>query len=228
MEKISLEHWSLFSSLLDRVPSVSQLNADVRAVREVAFRESLEKYLQILIEKNEVINLTAIDNFNEGIWKHLYDSLLLLEFEPLGSLVDWGTGGGTPGIPLALFRKRMLAAEPNVLFLDSIAKKLRCVEEFAGVLGLKGARFFMGRGEELLRKEKINAIVMRAVAPPSKAISWVSQASNHWIFMTGPSGMQEWRSYEDKMKKKGFSKLNILERDVPFNQGKRFLLKFSK
>ncbi|MGZ3712663.1 MAG: RsmG family class I SAM-dependent methyltransferase, partial [Bdellovibrionota bacterium] len=69
-----------------------------------AFRAACEHYLKILLQKNEVLNLTAIRDLEVAFWKHLADSLVLLGWEPLGKVCDWGSGGGLPGIPLALSR----------------------------------------------------------------------------------------------------------------------------
>jgi 16S rRNA (guanine527-N7)-methyltransferase len=120
---ISKKDWEELSAFL-------QERGDRSGVCESAsFRASCEFYLKILLQKNEVLNLTAVRDLDVAFWKHLADSLVLLGWEPLGKVVDWGSGGGLPGIPLALSRVAQ-GQEANIVFLDSVGKKLKAIEEF--------------------------------------------------------------------------------------------------
>jgi len=225
---IGPDQWLYFSALLREFERKNKLSDGFLSAGEARFREALEKYLFLLIEKNHAINLTAIDSFESAVWKHLYDSLLLLNFEPLGLLLDWGTGGGTPGIPLALFRKHILNKSSDLVFLDSVGKKVACVKEFCSTLDILDANFFIGRGEEYIRMNKVNTVVMRAVAPPRRAITWVSDSVDRWVFMTGPRGAEEWRGFSNKMQSRGFSERPKFQAELPLDWGTRHIISFSK
>jgi len=126
----------------------------------------LKQFVEIFTEKNSHINLSAIRE-PRLIWsKHIYDSLSSADFiskQKPKTILDMGTGGGFPTIPLAI-----LFPEINFYPLDSVAKKLKCVDEFANILGLKNVHVLNGRAEALAHekkhREKYEMIVTRAFA----------------------------------------------------------------
>lgn len=127
----------------------------------------LEEYMRLLLIKNKNLNLTAITEKDEFIVKHYIDSLLVTqtpEFKEATDIVDIGTGGGFPAIPLAVFYP-----EKNFLLVDSLAKRLWAVEEMAKEIGLKNISIVHGRAEELGKsdeyREKYDLVLSRAVAP---------------------------------------------------------------
>lgn len=186
---------------------------------------SLEKYLNLLLEKNKALNLTAIREPGDAVWKHLADSLVLAKWEGLGSLLDWGSGGGLPGIPLALLRKSLGDKSP-VSFLDSVGKKIKAIEEFGLELGLD-SRFHNLRGERFLDSDYAGAtqtIVMRAVAPPAEVIDWLRPSVKFWVMMLGSQQMDVWNSLKGRAANRGFTFGKIAEYELPHGHGKRFLL----
>ncbi len=93
----------------------------------------LMQHLSLVIQKNENMNLTRIDDVESGIELHIKDSLLatpLLASAPQGAFCDIGTGAGYPGIPLAVVSQR------RGLLVDSSTKKVAAVQEFINALGL--------------------------------------------------------------------------------------------
>lgn len=125
--------------------------------------EALLAFSAAVLEKNKVMNLTAITDPAQAAELHLLDSLTLLKVLPLTgkSLLDVGTGAGFPGVPLKL-------AEPSLrlTLLDSLQKRMRWLEEEAlPTLGVE-ARFLTGRAEDFARdnREKFDVVTSRAVA----------------------------------------------------------------
>ncbi|MEG0073672.1 MAG: 16S rRNA (guanine(527)-N(7))-methyltransferase RsmG, partial [Clostridia bacterium] len=83
--------------------------------------ESFEKYKNILVEWNKVMNLTAIVEEEEIIVKHFIDSLMCIKYiKPGDSLIDVGTGAGFPGIPLAIY----YGSDVKITLLDSLNKRI--------------------------------------------------------------------------------------------------------
>lgn len=108
------------------------------------------RYLELLLAANQAFNLTAITDPDEAWSKHIEDSLSLLpELEGVtGKVIDVGSGGGLPAIPLAI-------ARPDLQFtlVESTAKKARFLETTALALGLKNVRVKSERAEDLGRSE---------------------------------------------------------------------------
>lgn len=122
-------------------------------------------YYELLIEKNKVMNLTAITDFDEVINKHFLDSLSLVKVIKLSNekVLDLGTGAGFPGIPL-----KIVFPDIELVLLDSLNKRLIFLEEVIQRLGLKKIKTLHGRaedfGKDILYREKFDICVSRAVA----------------------------------------------------------------
>lgn len=127
--------------------------------------EQLEQYSQLLLEKNKVMNLTAITQPEEVALRHMLDCLFLLscgQFEGK-KVIDVGSGGGFPGLPLQIAR-----SEARFLLLDSRKKRVDFLAETCRALGLP-AQTMSTRAEEAARqkdlREQFDLAVSRAVAP---------------------------------------------------------------
>ena len=128
--------------------------------------QRLSSYMEGILAWNEHINLTAITNPKEFIEKHYVDSLSILplpEFQQSEKIIDVGTGGGFPGIPLAI-----IAAGKRFTLLDSLNKRLKVIDELAKEVGIGNVDTLHGRSEELGHRaeyrETFDLCVSRAVA----------------------------------------------------------------
>ena len=127
----------------------------------------LLKYYEMLVEKNKVMNLTAITEFDEVVLKHFVDSAALVKaFELEGKelrVLDMGTGAGFPGIPL-----KIIFPELQVVLMDSLNKRINFLKDVIAELSLTGIEAIHGRAEEFGRKEdfreEFDLCVSRAVA----------------------------------------------------------------
>jgi len=139
--------------------------SDFTAVQLEQFRQ-LEGLYKEWNEKINVISRKDIDSLYERHVLHSLSIAAAFELEPGMEIIDIGTGGGFPGIPLAIFF-------PEVRFhlADSIAKKLKVVEAVAEAIGLKNIRTQHTRAEEIKGK-KFDFAVSRAVAPLKELWGW--------------------------------------------------------
>ena len=125
----------------------------------------LARYGALLLEKNRVMNLTAITQPQDVATLHMLDCAALLDcarFEGR-TLIDVGTGAGFPGLPL-----KILAPTLEVTLLDSLSKRVDWLSQTIGALGLEGIRAVHGRAEEAGRdpafRERFDFAAARAVA----------------------------------------------------------------
>lgn len=129
------------------------------------FQEAIQRYLEELLKINESINLTRITDDNDARLLHLEDSLSGLEelnSAPEGLYGDLGSGGGFPGVPLAL------ASGRQTILIDSVQKKMRAVQGIIDDLGFdEQISTYAGRIEDLAleRRNGFSALTARALAP---------------------------------------------------------------
>lgn len=140
--------------------------ADFGIALEEAEIDRLTTYLRLLLATNEQFNLTSITNWDEAWTKHIFDSLTLLsvvsDLRP-ESAIDVGSGGGLPGIPLAI-----TMPDTRFTLLEATGKKARFLEQAADACQLQNVIIVNGRAEEASAlgeplRDRFDVVVARAV-----------------------------------------------------------------
>ena len=135
---------------------------------------ALESYVTKLLKWNHAINLISRKD-TDKIWTHHILSsisfLFMFEFRQKSSVLDIGTGGGLPGIPLSI-----LCPEQRFTLIDSIQKKINAVQDIIEDLTLENVSTMCARAEELSKNKKFQCkfdyVIARSVAPAKKLLEW--------------------------------------------------------
>ncbi len=151
------------------------------------------RYMNLLIDWNEKINLTAITEPHEIIIKHFIDSITSLKYIPKNSKVlDIGTGAGFPGIPLKILD------DNKYVLVDSLNKRINFLNEVVKELSLENVELVHARAEEFARdkkrREKFNVVLARAVASLNVLLEYMLpmlEIGGICICMKGPQVEEE-------------------------------------
>lgn len=180
--------------------------------------EKLMSYLTLLQKWNKVYNLTAIRDPKEMLIKHLLDSLAIVPHIQGERLIDVGTGGGLPGVILAI-----CYPEKEIDLLDSNSKKTRFLIQAKAELGLTNTKVIHSRVEEYQPEPLYDGVVSRAFAALEDMLHW----TNHLI----PTGGNWWamkaqKDFEDLSKLPDLIEIDqVIELEVPLLQAERMLIK---
>ncbi|MDR1959327.1 MAG: 16S rRNA (guanine(527)-N(7))-methyltransferase RsmG [Planctomycetaceae bacterium] len=151
--------------------------------------KQINKYCQFLWEKNTHLNLTRHTNYEKFVCRDLMDTLHLLPLLMQGEhVLDVGTGGGVPGILLAILRPDL-----KVELCDSVGKKAVAVGEIADRLHID-IPVWHSRAETLLKVHRFQTLVIRAVARMKKLMEWLSPywyAFDRMLLVKGPGWVGE-------------------------------------
>jgi 16S rRNA (guanine527-N7)-methyltransferase len=149
----------------------------------------LDKYCQRLWDWNTRLNLTRHTDYEKFVARDLVDSQWLEQFlEPSETVLDVGTGGGAPGIILAILRPDL-----EIALCDSVAKKARAVAAILDEIGLR-IPIHHAAAQDVIKRERFDTLVVRAVAPLPKLLAWFSP---HWdrfdrlLILKGPAWVAE-------------------------------------
>ena len=176
--------------------------------------EQFLQYYEMLIEKNKVMNLTAITEFDEVVEKHFLDSVSLtqqLDLHQSLKVLDLGTGAGFPGIPL-----KIVFPELEITLMDSLNKRVLFLQDVISSLQLQNIEAVHGRAEEAARnkkyRESFDLCVSRAVAN----ISTLSEYCLPFVKIGGSFISYKSSTIEDELKdgKKGIAILGGKVKDV--------------
>jgi 16S rRNA (guanine527-N7)-methyltransferase len=171
--------------------------------------ERFEQIESLYAEWNAQINVISRKDFPEFYERHVLHSLAIakfIRFQPGTKILDVGTGGGFPGIPLAIYF-------PEVQFhlVDSIGKKIKVVKEVAQSLGLKNVIAEQIRAEQLT--EKYDFVVSRAVTRLPEFVPWVRKNITKKQINALPNGIIYLKGGDIQEEIKPFKK-NILVQDL--------------
>lgn len=194
-------------------------------------RQALLEYLYLVQEKNKFMNLTSVTTLEEGLILHIEDSLTvvpeLLDLD-IERFCDVGTGGGFPGVPIAIM------TDLEGLLIDSVKKKSQFVAQSVKYLGLMDRIEVLGmRSEELARMNpgSFDAVIMRAVAPLSALLelSYPLLRENGYTFaMKAKIGDDELEDAKRVSKLLGFTLYKNVERYIGDERIPRSILIYKK
>ncbi len=161
----------------------------------------VEKYAGALWEWNDKINLTRHTDYEKFVSRDLVDTIQLARLlHPEEEVLDVGSGGGVPGLLLAILRPDL-----TIHLSDSVQKKAKVVETVARDLKLPNVTVFSTRAEEQLKETRYDALVSRAVGPLDKILTWFKP---HWAYIgrllliKGP----KWTAEHNEAKRLGLMK----------------------
>lgn len=184
--------------MLDKLLKASHI--DIRK-----YKDDIYRYKDLVLEWNKKFNLTAIKDRDEFDIKHLYDCLLLLKVDYVKearSIVDVGTGGGVPGMVLAITME-----DTEFVLVDSVRKKIRFLDIVIEELGLKNVKTIHARSEDLARdpkyRDSFDLCLSRAVASLDTLAEYclpLVKKCGHFISMKGSKAGEELREAENAIR----------------------------
>ncbi len=164
-------------------------------------KQKIEKLFPLYKEYNDKVNLISRKDFNYFYERHVLHSLSIskvFQFEKGQDIMDLGTGGGFPGIPLAI-----LFPKSNFYLVDSIKKKTDCLTKILLNINLPNVKVINARSEKI--NHKFDYVISRAVASLSKLDSWTKKKFNKTentglICLKGGDLVDELKGFENRVK----------------------------
>jgi len=191
----------------------------------------LFKFMNLLIEWNQKMNLTAIKDEKEIIQKHFVDSLTILKkIQGEDMVIDVGTGAGFPGIPLKIANEKI-----KITLVDSLKKRTIFLETVVKELELKNVSIIHSRAEDLSKneehREKYNVVVSRAVANTSVLAEYMlpfAIITGKAVCMKGPNCLEEIEESKEIITKLGGKIERIEEIILPESDMRRNIIEIIK
>ncbi|MFY8109051.1 MAG: 16S rRNA (guanine(527)-N(7))-methyltransferase RsmG [Bacteroidia bacterium] len=180
-------------------------------------KEQFTNLKSLYTEWNEKINVVSRKDIDALYEKHVLHSLAIakfIQFKPGTRILDLGTGGGFPGIPLAI-----MFPEAEFTMIDSIAKKIKVAESVSESLGLENTDFVVGRVEQL--NEPFHFVTARAVAATEQLYRWThryieikedfNSKINGFLFLKGGDLKEEFKALKDINRKLHIQEVPLTE-----------------
>ena len=189
----------------------------------------LEKYYEMLVEYNKVMNLTGITEKSEVYLKHFYDSLTIAKIIDLNkekSLCDIGTGAGFPGIVLKIFYPKL-----KVTLVDSLNKRIKFLDDVISELNLLEIETVHSRMEEYSKEniEKFDVVTARAVAQMHFLLEVaipMLKVGKYFIAMKG--NIENEINYNYALEKLNSTQVDLIKFKLPEEESNRTLIKILK
>ncbi len=188
------------------------------------FLDRCAEHALLVQQANKRMNVTKIVEPKEIAAKHYLDCWRTTRLLPLlgKTVLDAGTGGGYPGVPIAL-------AEENahVVMVDSTQKKAVFVQECIDQMKIPNASCEWVRAEEHLLRNRYDVVIMRAISSVRENVRLVRKVRHSMydlVMMKGPSWSREVRAGEREAERLGFRLDTILEHELPDEMGSRAVL----
>lgn len=193
--------------------------------------DKLYNYMNLLLEWNEKINLTAITEPKEVILKHLIDSVTISKFIKSNSYVaDIGTGAGFPGIPLKILREDI-----EVVLVDSLNKRINFLNEVIKELKLDNIKTVHARAEDFGQdknyREKFDVVTSRAVANLSTLSEYLiplAKVDGKCLCMKGPGADDEIKNAKNAINTLGGTITNVHVFNLPDSDIGRTVVEIEK
>lgn len=191
--------------------------------------DKLNKYYELLIEYNKVMNLTGITEKNQVYLKHFYDSLTIIKTIDLNNysiFCDMGTGAGFPGMVIKIFYPEL-----NVVLIDSLNKRINFLKEVIKQLNLSKIEAIHARLEEYGKdnREIFDIVVCRAVAAANVLLEYAApmlKVNGKFICMKG--NMENEKDYSNAMHKLNMNEEKKIEFLLPIENSNRTIIVFNK
>lgn len=199
---------------------INILESGVKALKinaSVTQKQQLLSYLDLLVKWNKAYNLTAVRDINEMVSRHLLDSLSIVPYIDGARWLDVGSGGGMPGIPLAI-----MFPEMHFTLLDSNGKKTRFLTQVIINLKLPNVRVVNSRAEAFSVEQPFTGIISRAFSSLGDFVNLTKHLADQqtkWLAMKGLYPSEELQSLPDTFKVDDNYQLT-----VPNCDGQRHLL----
>lgn len=179
--------------------------------------EKLAEYLDAMLEANKRFNLTAIREPDAAWRRHIIDSLTILpsldELPEQSRVIDIGTGGGLPGMPLAIARPDL-----KIFLLESTGKKVAFLTECAKQLGLRNVTVIHSRaehaGQQAEHRNQYDVAICRAIGVMAELLEYampLSKVGGKLLAMKGPKAEQELEAAGDALTILGAGSVQVLE-----------------
>ncbi len=189
----------------------------------------LRKYTDLLREWNAKINLVSRKDMDRLETKHLAHCLTMTNFlrlMPKAQILDVGTGGGLPGIPLAI-----CYPQARFILMDSIGKKVMVLEDMIEKLDLQNVEVRRGRVEEMPKKRSFDFIIGRAVTSLPTFFGWVNNKIRKGSRNSPANGILYLKGgdYSEELKTSGLHPAKIWDLDEVLPQaklGEKYLIHF--
>jgi 16S rRNA methyltransferase gidB len=190
----------------------------------------LERYYELLVEKNKVMNLTGIVEKEEVYLKHFYDSLTIvksIDLNKISNLCDIGTGAGFPGLVL-----KIVFPQLKVVLLDSLNKRVDFLNNVINTLNLKNIEVIHTRAEEyaLSHRNSFDVTTARAVANLSILLEYaipMTKVGGYFIALKG-NVREELEDSKNALKELNTTFIDLCEFSLPVENSIRSICKFQK